>query len=356
VNKKSFNGFSVVLTFIALCLAGCQLGPVYEGNLDLSEYESVWQYLKVYSIYQDRVPETPFTLIDKGDSSPAALLTSIHDTLRGFTYTKYIPLEPATLAYNLPKSTLTAASPGEIAFQPLTDSTAVVVIASFSETTYREFLRKIPPASMFSNIIVDLRFNPGGDIISLDSIVSAFLPTNTPYINARYRDYDTKTKVARTVEWSPWKSFEGPLPELRNKKLAVLINEGSASAAEIFAAGLKDGVSALLLGEKSYGKAIGQIKIPRRDRDSLQITYLQLKGLSNRIGEYGNGKGIVPDTVPDSVVMSGMGITDIEVRDLWYAIKMLEPSADRSKLLLRKTAVLPPKQQGCFLVSSPDPL
>ena len=110
----------------------------------------------------------------------------------------------------------------------------------------------------------------------------------------------------------------------------------SASASEILIAALKDCLGATLVGRRSYGKGIGQIKIFRRDRPGLQITFLQMQGVSKRIGEY-HHRGIDPD------IQTAGSETDAQV--LLKAVQVHEPSATRLRSM-RKEAVLPTPVAG----------
>jgi carboxyl-terminal processing protease len=170
--------------------------------------------------------------------------------------------------------------------------------------------------SSFTNCIVDVCQNPGGDLDELDSILEQFLPENTPYILARERAYDSTTHQYHTVDFRPLKTKRPASPYLAGKKVVVLMDGGSASAAEILALGLKDGYGAILAGNTSYGKAIGQIKLPRRGRKWLQITFLQLKGIS--AGEYQN-KGLKPDIVISNIDMYNQGTSLLSV------VRLVEP-------------------------------
>ena len=115
----------VVLTVLG---GGCA-GPVNEYATDYSEFESVWQYLKVYSIYQDRVPEDPFAF-----KTPQDIMLAVADTLYGndlaHHYTRYAFVSGHSAAQI--SSSATVALAGEIVtFDSLTDSTAVIRITSF---------------------------------------------------------------------------------------------------------------------------------------------------------------------------------------------------------------------------------
>jgi len=303
----------------ALLCASC-FGPVDNDRGELySELVSVWQYLRAYSIYQDssiyegRIPEDPFVF-----DSAAALMSAVADTLRGGNYTKWNVVgcvaEAAFLRDNVAAKRLAfVAESITVSVDTLTDSTARIKIARFSEGEYdygiggrlfrwestsASFAAALPAVRSFPNIVIDLWNNGGGSINAAQAIVSMFLAANTPYLNAREREYDSTSRTAKTIDWRPWVTKGSPREELLGKKVAIVMNEGSASSSEIVIAALRDCAGATLVGGRSYGKAIGQIKHFRRDRPVLQITYLQMRGLSERTGPYMR-TGIAPDVVAD---------------------------------------------------------
>jgi hypothetical protein len=311
----------------AALLYGCSTYPLDTSGRDLLELESVWQYLETYSIWQDKVPQERNAL--ESFQTPEALLSSVADTFHAINYTAY---DSAHLPMGGRLSGVAAGAPDTTVYWlPLTVSTALLKITEFKkDTTYPAFLSTVPFLAQYLNIIVDLRDNGGGDINAVDSIMEYFLPVNTPYIQAMYRKYTESTRSAETVSWETWKTLHGHAPSLDGKHLAVLVNGGSASASEILVAGLKDGRAGgdtvALVGETTYGKGMGQIIISRTylGKRDIKITFLLLKGISIRIGDY-HRKGIAPD-----IQVSG------PLAQLSTALHILEPSAP-----LLKTATAP---------------
>ena len=96
-------------------------------------------------------------------------------------------------------------------------------------------------------LILDLRDNPGGLVDGAVDVASEFLPTNTLVFRTRGRKSDA-TKDFGT-------SHEGPF---RSLPLIVLVNERSASAAEALAGSLQDHDRALIVGRRTFGKALAQ--------------------------------------------------------------------------------------------------
>jgi len=335
--------------------------PVYNGDTDIEEQHSVWQYLSVYSIYQDRLPD------ECGDYTPNQLFDIIDDNLNGARYTGYrrIHKTGAGASAEIPEA---AVSDGNIMIE-ITDATAYISISGFWQDALEHFQAWRPRLAQFQNIVIDLRDNGGGYLYVTDSIVGEFLPTGTGYIVTDHRVYDDKNLIGRTVEGDTSKNRKTN-PRLADKKISVLVNGGSASASEILASALKDGANAHLLGvEKTYGKGIGQVIIPRTGRDSLSITFMQIRGVSERTGAY-HREGIEPDTIPeylrlearDSCYLSELNLID---QSLYCAVKLMEPSAPSENILkaareLRNSSPMTKeraaKPVGVYVVTEPDPL
>ena len=100
-------------------------------------------------------------------------------------------------------------------------------------------------------IIVDLRNNPGGYLDGAATIGGLFIKQGDPIVTEAFRDSSKDQTYAS----------QGP-SILSNLPIAVLINGGSASAAEILAGALKDERNALIMGQKSFGKGTVQQLFP----------------------------------------------------------------------------------------------
>jgi hypothetical protein len=303
-----------------------------DTSSDLIEFESVWQWCKALSIYQDssafegRIPSNPFVF-----SQPEYIMLAIHDTLKGGVYTDY-----DWFAINHSQgavATVAAADSSTVFFDRLSASTAMITITTFegmvngrpeAGKVYNDFLLYVDTLVRFQNIVVDVRDNGGGFINEAVSIIEAFVPAQTPYLLVRNRDFDDASKKYVTRNWHPWTTGNYPIPGFENKHIAVLMNGYSASASEIMAAGLYEGKKAPLIGSQSYGKGMGQNGLVRRTRLPLLITSLFFKGVSSRIGDY-HRRGIEPDTVPQPIKHEGDSLyADDWHRQIFYAVKMLD--------------------------------
>ncbi len=144
----------------------------------------------------------------------------------------------------------------------LDDETGYIRIKNFGENTYPEMLIALAKLSQegFRNLCIDLRDNSGGYLTAAINMANEFLP-------------DKKLIVYTQGRKSPRQDFrsdgKGSYPNL---PLVVLINEGSASAAEIFAGAMQDNDRATIIGRRSFGKGLVQQQIEFPDHSMIRLT------------------------------------------------------------------------------------
>jgi carboxyl-terminal processing protease len=158
-------------------------------------------------------------------------------------------------------------------------------IAEFSETTgddtvaaLRE-LRKRNGAAL-KGLVLDLRNNPGGVLEAAVAVADAFLDGGL-IVSAKGRTPESKFEMNAT-----------PGDELNGAPIVVLVNGGSASAAEIVAGALKDHHRAKLMGRTTFGKGSVQTVMPISGDRAIKLTtslYYTPSGVSI------NHRGIAPD-------------------------------------------------------------
>lgn len=114
----------------------------------------------------------------------------------------------------------------------------------------------------YKKLILDLRNNPGGYLEAAVNMASFFVPEGKSVVT---EDYGNKrpSQIHRSKGFATFGN---------NKKMAVLINAGSASASEILAGALQDYGIAVLVGEKSFGKGSIQELIPITKDTQVKIT------------------------------------------------------------------------------------
>ena len=136
-------------------------------------------------------------------------------------------------------------------------------LKSFNENSDKQLFDKIKRFENKNKLIgyvLDLRNNPGGLLTQAISITDFFLE-NGEIVSTKGR------KVSETRKFFA-RSGDG----IKGKPIIVLINNGSASAAEILAGALKDHKRAIILGENSYGKGSVQSIIPLRNGGGMRLT------------------------------------------------------------------------------------
>jgi carboxyl-terminal processing protease len=169
------------------------------------------------------------------------------------------------------------------------DGVAVLTISKFSQSTVNEVRSAMSSISKASatppkGVLIDLRSNPGGLLDSAVATTDLFLPAGEIATLRGRGDAQTQRFDARPDDLA------------RGLPIIVLIDAGTASGAEIFAAALQDNKRALVLGERSFGMGSVQTLIPLSSAGAIRLTTSRYFSPS---GEKIQGKGLQPDiTVP----------------------------------------------------------
>jgi carboxyl-terminal processing protease len=137
-----------------------------------------------------------------------------------------------------------------------------VRVASFEESTpqlIREAIEKLGGARL-SGLILDLRNNPGGLMTAALETAALFLEPGQKILSVRGRNVPERSEVVpETAKPYPF-------------KLAILINEKTASASEIVSGAMQDHDRATILGQSSYGKGLVQSVFPMSEGTGLALT------------------------------------------------------------------------------------
>lgn len=144
----------------------------------------------------------------------------------------------------------------------LDKNTGYIKVKSFGETTYPETLIALAKLSQegFTNLVIDLRDNTGGYMNSAIQMANEFLPKNKLIV------YTIGRKSPRQDFPSDGHGSYQKIP------LVVLINEGSASASEIFAGAMQDNDRATIIGRRSFGKGLVQQQLSFPDGSMIRLT------------------------------------------------------------------------------------
>ena len=136
-------------------------------------------------------------------------------------------------------------------------------LKSFNENSDKQFLKSVKEFEKKFKIkgyVLDLRNNPGGLLAQAINITDFFLDDGEIVSTKGRKVSETRKFFARKGD------------EINGKPIVVLINNGSASASEIFAGALKDHKRAIILGESSYGKGSVQSIIPLKNGGGIRLT------------------------------------------------------------------------------------
>ena len=164
------------------------------------------------------------------------------------------------------------------------DGVFVIQVFSFTSSSadlFRTALAEFEKSSA-DKLIIDLRGNPGGFLEAAVNMASWFVPEGEVIVTEA-NGRNGKDVVHRSRGYTLAK---------KPKKIAVLIDGGSASASEIFAGALQDYGLATLVGTQSFGKGSVQELVPITPKTSLKVTvarWLTPKGRSI------SGNGLTPD-------------------------------------------------------------
>ncbi len=197
-----------------------------------------------------------------------------------------------------------------VRFEMLEPGYGYLRISQFSATTGADSggaLRKLRQLAggRLRGLVLDLRNNPGGVLDAAVEVSDAFLEGGL-IVSAEGRSKESRFRM---------EAVAGDLTQ--GAPIVVLVNEGSASAAEIVAGALRDNNRAKLLGQKTFGKGSVQTVMPLADGQALKLTtsrYFTPSGVS--IHE----RGLQPDLVlptQQTVAIGGEGTLlerDAEVR------------------------------------------
>ena len=194
------------------------------------------------------------------------------------------------------------------------DDLAIIKIRTFAATTPRQFvaaLRRVQQEGG-KGIVLDLRDNPGGYLGSSVAVASQFLPADTVVLIEQLGDGEQELHKTRR---------DGRLLDM---PLAILVNNGSASGAEIVAGALADHDRAILIGEKTFGKGTVQVEHDLTDGSAVRIT--MARWLTPN-GHEIQGVGLEPD--------------EVVTRTADDRTEGLDPPLTRAQQLLRPPAAAP---------------
>lgn len=162
----------------------------------------------------------------------------------------------------------------------VTDDIGMIYISRFATNTAQDFADAVTSLTEqgMKALILDVRYNPGGMLSSVVDVLDQILPKGTVVY--------TEDKYGNRKDETSDDEHKLTLP------LAVLVNEESASAAEILAGAIRDFDYGTLIGTTTFGKGVVQQTIPLTDGSAVKLTVEEYFTPS---GENIHGVGISPD-------------------------------------------------------------
>lgn len=167
-----------------------------------------------------------------------------------------------------------------VSSEMLEDHIGYIGISTFSNTLKEQVslaLEKLEPNDLHA-LIIDLRNNTGGYLSAAKDVASMFLEKGKVIYSLQEKD-ETKT-------------YKDETDEKRNYKIVLLFNDGSASAAEVLIAALKESYGATTVGTLSYGK--GKVQQTHTLEDGSMVKYTSAKWLTPN-GDCIDEIGITPE-------------------------------------------------------------
>jgi carboxyl-terminal processing protease len=169
--------------------------------------------------------------------------------------------EPALRQFNITRDIIPVHSV-DVSYM-LDEQTGYIKINRFSATTYQEFMEALNPMveeKGLKNLVLDLRGNPGGYLNEATDLLSQFFSDGKLLVYTKGR-----TEARRDYKSNGRSRFN-------IQQMAVLIDEGSASASEIVAGAIQDWDRGWVIGRRSFGKGLVQEQYPLGDGGALRLT------------------------------------------------------------------------------------
>ena len=144
----------------------------------------------------------------------------------------------------------------------LNEETGYIKVNRFSSTTYQEFMEALEGMvnDGLQNVVIDLRGNPGGYLTAATKMLDQMFDERKLLVYTEGRTYSRNNYKSTGRQLFPI------------DKIAVLIDEGSASASEILAGAVQDHDRGTIIGRRSFGKGLVQEQYDLSDGSALRLT------------------------------------------------------------------------------------
>ena len=156
----------------------------------------------------------------------------------------------------------------------LNEKIGYIRISRFSGQTFKEFMKAFEDLTKnkgMKDLVIDLRSNPGGYLNEATDILNQLFDDKRLLVYTEGRSYKRKEYKSNGRAY------------FRIGKIAVLINESSASASEILAGAIQDNDRGIVIGRRSFGKGLVQEQYDLSDSSALRLTVARYYTPSGRL-------------------------------------------------------------------------
>ncbi len=199
------------------------------------------------------------------------------------------------LEFNVSKGTIDMPVVTSEIFTSNNKKTGYLKIEIFSLNSYEQFNSKLKELEKegIEGLVIDVRDNPGGYLSQVKDILCLFL-------DKKQILYQLETKTDKEVVYGTSKSIDRDYP------VSIIINDDSASAAEILASAFKESYGSRIVGINSYGKGTVQAASDLNSGDTIKYT---VQKWLTPLGNWVNDVGVVPTDRVETVLHDGETLT-----------------------------------------------
>ena len=193
----------------------------------------------------------------------------------------------------------------------LTEDIARVRVSEFGPNTHKSFKQELEKliSGNIHRAVIDLRFNPGGELTSLLSMMDILLDDKIIFVQ-RGKDGNESSEKSGT--------------DMLDIEIVVLVNEYSYSAAEYFAAVMQEYGRAYIVGQQTTGKGYAQRPIPLSDGSGLVLSVFEYY---TPLGISLADAGVTPDFIIEITaedIANFKNLTTLEDKQLMQAISLMQ--------------------------------
>jgi carboxyl-terminal processing protease len=236
---------------------------------------------------------------------------------------------------------------------------AWVRVSQFQEPTVEDMAKKISALYAqdpnIKGLVLDLRNDPGGVLPGAIGVSAAFLPKDVAIVSTNGQLPDSKATFYARREFYGTRSLSDPLSKLpdavKDVKMVVLVNSGSASASEIVAGALQDYKRATIMGSQTFGKGSVQTIRQLSADTAVKLTTARYYTPNGRSIQ---ARGIVPDLMVDET-LEGDGLNGLRLREADLT-KHLSNDKDKEAEVRNKVDELEEEQRLAALDKKRKPL